>query len=283
MRVHARPGLHPAFRGRAEGFSFWAQCLSTGEVAALAARHAVSAGTTQTWELERAPDGMLLVRRWTPSELTLRMEDGRELTLPRADCVARHRVPGPWTVTFPPNRGAPPAAKFEHLIDWSRHPDPGIRHFSGTATYTAELDVSPEAVGPGRELWLDLGRVEVIASVRLDGRELGTLWAPPFRLRLDPPPAPGHHRLEVRVTNLWINRLIGDAALPDNDVKWVPSRANERVPAEWPDWLLRGAPRPSGRVVFSTRGGVYSAGDPLAPSGLLGPVELRVVVVENVR
>lgn len=282
MRVHARPGLSPAFQGRADRFGFWAQCLSRSEVAALAARREVRADVPKAWDIERAGDGRLQLRRWTPDELTVRLEDGREMTFPRADAAVRHPIRGPWAVTFPPNRGAPATATFERLIDWSHHPDPGIRYFSGSATYTTELDVPADAVGSGRELWLDLGRVEVIASVRLDGRDLGTLWAPPFRLRLDPVPAPGRHRLEVRVTNLWINRLIGDAAVPDNDVKWVPSRANERVPIEWPEWLRRGASPPSGRVAFATRGGVYSARDPLAPLGLLGPVDLCVVVTEVV-
>jgi len=282
MRVHARLSRGPAFRGRVEDLALWPRCLAPAEVEALAAGRCSQRSATAP-ELVRTSDGGLLVRRWRAEELVLRLDNGQEVVLPRPEGVARYPVKGPWTVRFPPHRGAPLLATLERLCDWSQHPDPGIRYFSGTALYSVELDVPAAAVGGHRELWLDLGRVEVMATVSLDGRELGTLWAPPFRLRLNPPPAPGTHRLEVRVTNLWINRLIGDASRPDDDVPWMPSRGAERVPAAWPDWLLRGAPRPSGRIAFLTRGGVYSARDPLVPSGLLGPVELVTTSVEKVQ
>ena len=78
----------------------------------------------------------------------------------------------------------------------------------------------------------------------------------------------------VKVTNLWRNRMIGDAALPDDDVVWKP-KSTFFFPAKWPEWLLQGQPRPSGRISFCTRKEVYSAKDPLLESGLLGPVTLQ--------
>ncbi|MCX7819515.1 MAG: glycosyl hydrolase [Kiritimatiellae bacterium] len=282
MRVHARAGSAESFRGRAERVALYSRRLSDAEIAALAAPDDLLAGPAA--ELVRARDGSLWVRRWRSDPLRVRLNDGRETELSRSQVVHDFAVRGRWTITFPAGRGAPPSVALDELVDLSLHADPGVRHFSGTATYSIDFELPPGISESGdQELWLDLGAVHVIASVRLDGRELGTVWAPPFRLRLDPPPAPGRHRLEVRVTNLWVNRLIGDARFPDDDVRWVPSRAGERVPIEWPEWLLRGGARPSGRIAFLTRGGIYSAGALLAPSGLVGPVVVRTVAVDVIR
>lgn len=283
MRVHARLGRSSAFRGYVEGLTLWPRCLEPAEIAALATQHSSQSSSLPAADIERGADGSLRVRRWRPDPLLLQLDDGRQLRLESATGVSRSPIRGPWTVSFPAGRGAPNSVIFDQLTDWSEHPHPGIRYFSGTAAYSTLLNIPPEAVGPNRELWLDLGRVEVIATVRLNGREIGTLWAPPFRLRLDPAPPPGSHSLEVRVTNLWINRMIGDASLPDDDVQWAPSWGGERVSIAWPEWLRRGEPRPSGRIAFATRGGVFSASDPLSPSGLLGPVELWTVVLERVQ
>lgn len=178
-------------------------------------------------------------------------------------------IAGPWTVEFPPNPGAPRSAVFEKLESWPRRPEAGIRYFSGTATYTREFKLPAERLGSDREVWLDLGGVQVIAEVRLNGRDLGILWKPPFRLNATSALRPGTNRLEVRVTNLWPNRMIGDEQLPDS-MEWQGKRA---LPARWRDWLLKGEPRPDGRVTFCTRK-VYDKSAPLLDSGLIGPVRL---------
>jgi hypothetical protein len=112
--------------------------------------------------------------------------------------------------------------------------------------------------------------VQVIAEVRLNGQDLGILWKPPFRLNTTAALKPGANRLEVRVTNLWPNRMIGDEQLPDS-MPWTRRRP---LPSRWPGWLLKGEPRPDGRVTFCTRK-VYKKDDPLLESGLLGPVRLE--------
>ena len=115
-----------------------------------------------------------------------------------------------------------------------------------------------------------------MAEVELNGKNLGVLWKPPFRVRVDGVTKAGANTLVVKVTNLWRNRMIGDAALPD-DIHWKPRvpKSELFVPAEWPEWMLKGQPRPSGRISFSPRKDVYTAKDPLQQSGLLGPVTLQ--------
>jgi hypothetical protein len=181
-------------------------------------------------------------------------------------------VTGPWHVSFPPNLGASASAKLDKLISLSEHAEPGIRFFSGTATYRTTFE--SQIPNPKSQIFLDLGDVQVIAEVRLNGRGLGILWKPPFRVDVTDAIKSGANELEIRVTTLWPNRMIGDAALPD-DVPWNRQRPKGAYPIKWPDWLVNGTPRPSGRITFCTRKDVYAKDDPLLPSGLIGPVMLR--------
>jgi hypothetical protein len=181
---------------------------------------------------------------------------------------------GPWQVSFPPNLGAPATATFKSLSSWTKHSDPGIRFFSGTATYRTTFDMPSSDIRPPTSVFLDLGSLAVMAEVELNGKNLGVLWKPPFRVRVDGAAKAGTNQLVVKVTNLWRNRMIGDAALPADDVVWKP-KSTFFFPREWPEWLLQGQPRPSGRIVFCARKDVYTAEDPLLESGLLGPVTLQ--------
>lgn len=209
------------------------------------------------------------------------------------DLKVAQTLEGPWQVSFPPKLGAPAKATFDSLKSWTENSEAGIRFFSGTAIYEKEFDWKPSAGKGTPEIFLDLGAVAIMAEVELNGKNLGVLWKPPFRVRVGEALKPGANKLVVKVTNLWRNRMIGDAALPDDDVVWKP-KAAYFFPAKWPDWLLQGQPRPSGRITFSTRrdprspaGPIdesesrsaisYSAKDPLVESGLLGPVTLQMV------
>lgn len=179
-------------------------------------------------------------------------------------------IAGPWHVSFPPNLGAPASVKLDKLISLSEQAEPGVRFFSGTATYSCKFEIS----NLKSQTFLDLGDVQVIAEVRLNSRDLGILWKPPYRVDATNALKAGANELEVRVTTLWPNRMIGDAALPD-DVPWNRQRPKGAYPLKWPDWLVNGTPRPSVRITFCTRRNVYAKDDPLLPSGLIGPVMLR--------
>jgi hypothetical protein len=175
---------------------------------------------------------------------------------------------GPWTVRFQPGRGAPPEVELERLISWTEHPDPGVRYFSGTATYARTFDVPAEWLEPGRVVALDLGDVKNLATVAIDGRDLGVWWKPPFAGDVTSALKPGTNTLEIRLTNLWVNRLIGDEQWPD-DREWDGVKL-----AGWPQWLLDGKPRPVPERLTFTTWKHYDRDSPLLPSGLLGPVRL---------
>jgi hypothetical protein len=179
---------------------------------------------------------------------------------------------GPWDVAFDSKWGGPEKIVFGSLDDWSQRPEDGIKYYSGSALYTKAFDLPPALAKPAdksRRLWLDLGVVKNIASVRLNGRDLGVVWCDPWRVDMTNAVRSKKNRLEIRVANLWPNRLIGDEREPP-DAEYAPGGNLAR----WPDWLIRGEPRPSpGRLTFSTWKH-YAKDSPLLPSGLLGPVRL---------
>ncbi len=215
-----------------------------------------------------AVDGPRL-RAWRNGPHTLHHTSGKTKQLEVADLPAPRPLSGPWTLRFQAGRGAPGEAVLNPLIPWNEHPDPGIRHFSGTATNTVRFELPEDFLTNSREIWLDLGEVEVIAEVRLNGKNLGILWHPPFRVEVGKALRPGANTLEVDVTNLWVNRLIGDEQHPD-DCEWT-----EKALTRWPDWLTSSKPRPQPARVTFTTWKHWNAADPLLPSGLIGPVTLR--------
>ena len=182
------------------------------------------------------------------------------------------RIQGPWTVTFPDGWGAPPRIQMETLIPLNQHADSGVKYFSGTATYQCQFDVPAESLGKDRRIKLDLGVVEVMAEVKLNGQPMGILWKAPFELDVTSALLDGQNSLEIKVANLWVNRLIGDQQLPPD------SERNKRGTLKnWPQWLLDGKSSPTGRFAFTTWE-LWHKNDPLVPSGLIGPVQLVTAV-----
>jgi hypothetical protein len=179
-------------------------------------------------------------------------------------------ITGPWQVAFDPKWGGPAGAvTFDRLMDWSKHADAAIRHFSGTAVYRARFP-TPLQEG-GARTFLNLGQVAIMARVTVNGEDLGVVWKPPFRIEVTGALKPGENSLEIQVANLWINRMIGDEQLPDD---------SERHPGgnlkSWPEWLAQAKPSPTGRFTF-TSWRLWKKDDPLVESGLLGPVTLERV------
>jgi hypothetical protein len=157
------------------------------------------------------------------------------------------RVAGPWSVTFDERWGGPAEmVEFQQLDDWSTRPEEAIKYFSGSAVYrtTFELPADFNASAAGGRTLIGLGRVENVAAVRVNGKPLGVAWTEPFRVEATGVLQPRRNALEVEVTNLWPNRLIGDA----------------RMPRE--------------QRLTTTNITKFTADSPLLPSGLLGPVEI---------
>jgi len=164
-------------------------------------------------------------------------------TLPAEQKTPLATLDGEWKVTFQPGRGAPDSISVDKLASWSESNDPGVKYFSGTGTYTKTVTVPAGWLAEGAHVWIDLGDVKNLAEVTVNGRSLGTVWHTPYRVDATAALKPGANELVVKVTNAWVNRLIGD---------------------EQP-----GATRYTFADVKP-----YRARSPLLPSGLLGPANI---------
>lgn len=201
--------------------------------------------------------------------LTLRENNGKTKNLKVKSVPKPITFSGSWAVSFIPNYANPFNTTFSDLHSWSASSDNYIKHFSGTASYKKDFTVSKNLLGGKYSFDLDLGSVAVIAEVFINNKYVGTLWKAPYRINLDGFVIKGNNTLEVKITNLWSNRLIGDEQLPlDYD------REGD-ILASLPIWLLSNAKRESGRVTFPSWSH-YKKDDTLLTSGLLGPVKINV-------
>jgi hypothetical protein len=160
-------------------------------------------------------------------------------------------IEGPWNVSFPANLGAPSQITLPKLISLHLHADDGVKYFSGTATYTKTITANVDWFKKGEQLWIDLGDVKNLAEIIVNGKSLGIVWKKPFRVDVTTALKPGANTVVVKVTNLWVNRLIGDAQ-----------------------------PNVTNKITYTTMP-FYQANSKLLPSGLLGPVKIISVVRDS--
>ncbi|MAU71193.1 MAG: glycoside hydrolase [Pseudozobellia sp.] len=204
----------------------------TGEVSDIG----YSTSENQTWiDLDYTPWDAFFI-------LFIDETDQNSFSVPEADSETIAEINGPWQVAFQGNRGAPSSKAFEDLVSWTDQEEEGIKHFSGTATYSNTFSISN--IEDGAKYTLDLGEVKNIAEVSVNGNAIGTLWKTPFTIDISDALKSGDNTLEVKVTNTWVNRLIGDAV---------------KEPAQ--------------RITFTTMP-FYRGGEELLPSGLMGDVKI---------
>ena len=188
---------------------------------------------------------------------------------PKWEYKAVATLDGDWTVRFDPTFGPQEPQVFSELIAWNEHSNEAIKYFSGTAAYQKTFKLSTI---PNQAVYLDLGQVDVMARVLVNGKDLGVLWKPPFRVDISSALQTGVNQLNIRVTNLWVNRLIGDSALPETGKINGGGVWRRYAYEQFPEWVLSGQPAPQGhRQTFATWSH-YEEGGQLLPSGLMGPV-----------
>jgi hypothetical protein len=177
-----------------------------------------------------------------------RAMEGESRVVPAVTRTTLATLDGPWRIAFAPDLGAPPSIVMPQLASWTTSADSGVKYFSGTATYTRTVRVPPS--WRGRRIVLSLGEVRDLAEVTVNGLKMPLLWKAPFEVDVTGALRPGANQVEIRVTNEWTNRLIGDRAAPP------------------------------GKRILSPGPGPFGGWPPLPPSGLLGPV--RLIAVEGV-
>ena len=171
-----------------------------------------------------------------------------------------------WTVSFDPKWGGPERINFNELSDWTKRFEYGIKYYSGLAMYKKNFELSLDDFKfDNSEMYLELGEVKNIAHIRLNGKDLGIVWTAPWHVNITDAAKVGSNNLEIEIANLWVNRLIGDEQFPYDGV----------IDNKWPDWLLEGKPRTSGRFTFTPKR-FYTKNDSLLKSGLIGPVKITI-------
>ena len=259
-------------------------------------------GARQSLAFWREAEGRtVLVRELGPNESLFVVFRRAGKPAAKAPTEAKERamvVAGQWTVSFEPGRGAPTwEVPLERLQSLSEFDLPGIRYFSGLATYrkilpfndyrSIDLDDGTTCDGKAfkkgaKRYLLDLGRVEVTAEVIVNGKSCGTVWHRPYVVdvtdAIDASEGALENEIVIKVANTWRNRLIGDHREPD-DCEWGVGneRAGDNVGRPLrriPDFVLKNTPRPSpNRICFATWD-YFGLNSPLVPSGLIGPVRL---------
>ena len=146
----------------------------------------------------------------------------------------------------------------------------GIKYYSGIATYTKEFDAT-DINRKKSKLYLDLGAVNDIARVKLNGKDLGVVWCAPWRIDISSAIVEGKNRIEIEVANRWINRLLGDRQEMDANVRTV----------KFENGLMGGKEYTTGKYTFTTKAAMRSFNftEPLS-SGLLGPVTIKETVIK---
>ena len=180
-------------------------------------------------------------------------------------------IDGGWQVHFKQKWGKEWDAQLPKLIPLNESEEDDMKYFSGTAIYTSTFMLPENYLSDGLVLELRLGQVFVIAELFVNGKDMGILWNAPYSKDVTAALKAGENTIEVRVTNQWINRLIGDERLP-RDFK-----QNGILYAEWPDWMQHPEQRTGGRTTF-VAWQHWGADDVLQPSGLVGPVVIKPYV-----
>jgi hypothetical protein len=200
-------------------------------------------GDRTTVPLHLEPWGTVFVVFRKPAKASSR-------TLPKPVETELATLDGSWNVTFQPGRGAPASFVLDKLTSWSDSQDKGVKYFSGIGTYTKTIQASPDWFKKGAKLWIDLGDVKNLAEVTVNGKSLGIVWHSPYRVDATSALKSGANEITIKVTNAWVNRLIGDQQ-PDATTKYTFADVKP-----------------------------YKADSRLLESGLLGPVKLERVTTQ---
>ena len=172
-----------------------------------------------------------------------------ERRLSKSSEEALGTVDGPWAVSFDNGPCAPKPVTLDRLVSWSEQEESRTKYFSGTASYRKTIRIPSDWLSHKGRVWIDLGSVKNLAEVSVNGKSLGIVWKPPFRVDAMSALKPGDNSLSVAVTDLWVNRLIGD----------VQAGAKEKC-------------------AFTAPQAPYQPDSPLMPAGLLGPVRILRVI-----
>lgn len=186
---------------------------------------------------------------WQNGDYELVNKKGKTKKVQLTDIPDPIEIVGEWKVAFDPDWGAPAEVNFPELISWTDHDNDGIKYYSGPGVYTKTIEVPGDWLAPERKVYIDLGDVQALAEVFVNGKSAGVIWKPPYRTDITELVKAGSNDLKVEVMNLWCNRLAGDNELPEDERFTSTNIQTHGYRTEPNYWLVE-------------------------PAGLLGPVRL---------
>jgi hypothetical protein len=236
--MHPPAAVRAEYKGRAEDFVLEKSALSAPEIAALADKPAgdlvLRGKPAENAEARTKPaaprlfvtrDGRLAAEFASPGKLEIEKAGGAKVVLAADAVPAPKSIPGPFTVAFDPKWGAPAGPQqFGKLVSWTENADPGVKHYSGAAVYTKELDLPASDPAAGVHVYLEIDQVCEVAEVSVNGKSAGTLWRPPYKIDITDYIKKGRNTLAITVANTWVNRCLYDATLPEGGrLTWANS------------------------------------------------------------
>lgn len=199
-------------------------------------------------------NGRMEAAIYEPGNYTLQWANGKATQVSANQTGREVPISAPWEVHFDPAWGGPETVIFPELKSWLEFKDPGIKYYSGTATYVNSFDIDKKDYS-GARVFLDLGMVQELAVVKVNGTAFPASWMPPFRLDITEYLVGGTNELQIDVINQWPNRIIGDSQLPEGERYAKTNYLKFSLPGS--EQFLR-------------------------ESGLIGPVKLRVIAAKEI-
>lgn len=178
------------------------------------------------------------------SDQGISLRDQQNSVAEPVEATTIQTVTSTWQVHFDQKNGGTADEEFPELVSWTRKENPIVKYFSGTAIYKTTVTIDSTQLATSARIFIDLGVVKNIADLSINGTPAGVLWKAPFRTAdIKPLLKEGDNLLEIKITNVWRNRMIGDVQPGEKH----PVTAIRRF---------------------------YKSTDKLLPSGLLGPVRI---------
>ncbi|AWI09668.1 glycosyl hydrolase [Ereboglobus luteus] len=222
--VHPPASLQGSFKGKVAGFSVHDTTFDAKKIASDARAQTPSPECDNSESKQKSPrlyvttKGKMGAEFFTPGKVEIKKTDGQTRSLAAEKIPAPKTLAGPWTVTFDAKWGAPAGPqRFDTLTSWTESKEPGIKHYSGVATYVKEITLDKNETAAGQRVYLEIDQVCEVAQVTVNGKLAGTLWRPPYRLDITDAVRPGKNTLQIAVANTWVNRCLHDATLPESE------------------------------------------------------------------
>jgi hypothetical protein len=190
-----------------------------------------------------------------PGDYNLVWSDGKKEALHLRQSPAETILSGKWELHFDPKWGGPEKIDIDELKSWNKFDEPGIKYYSGTARYLKSFSLTTKDI-KDKLIILDLGNVQEMASVKLNGHQTPVIWSAPFTFDINSFVKKGINELEVEVVNMWPNRLIGDGKLPENQ-RLTRTNINKFHGSDGENYLRE--------------------------SGLLGPVRIKIIQLQHLK